>query len=512
MDRGKFLLKRRTEKGLSQADIANELGYSPQLISSWELSKSSPDLIVAGKYASLLGLDLDGFINCEASKDNNICETKQFDISKFALNLKTLRKKNNLLQSDIAKKISVNKKTVGSWENGTSTPTIANFVALCKLYKLSYNELYFAYIDEKNKKNKPLRKKKVFLPIILPSLIATAAVVTASIIIPITIKNRKPVEIEHHYSEEYSFDSTGHWHACIDEGYSHLRTEVVPHTYTDVVVNPTYELDGYTSHTCDICGYSFNDTPVTHLEHTYSSTYEHDETHHWRECLDEGYEDLKAEYEEHIYSVLTTAATYEAPGKEVYTCSKCSHSYEVILPQLVHHYSDTWSKNETHHWHACADEGFEDLYIDKGKHTFEKEIVGGDAIYTCSECGYSYTQTLPFEVLDLTDNNGDNIFVAGAFEDIHIYLLNKDDLDIDQIYFKIGYDSFDGYEHGIFVNSGGFVYPTDSTYTHLVLKKEYFEAESSYANRDTYKFTITKIKSGSNTYDVPLKTFTIVSE
>ncbi|MBQ9762250.1 MAG: starch-binding protein [Oscillospiraceae bacterium] len=50
-----------------------------------------------------------------------------------------------------------------------------------------------------------------------------------------------------------SHDQTG---ACTSCG------EAVAHTISDVVTPPTCTVDGYTTHTCSVCGYSYQDTPV----------------------------------------------------------------------------------------------------------------------------------------------------------------------------------------------------------------------------------------------------------
>ena len=58
-----------------------------------------------------------------------------------------------------------------------------------------------------------------------------------------------------------------------------------------------------------------------------------------------------------------------------------------------HNFSEEWSNNETHHWHACADKGCKETK-DKAEHswdggnvtvepTTEKE---GTMVYTCTVC------------------------------------------------------------------------------------------------------------------------------
>ena len=46
MNRGSFLIKQRNKVGLTQADIADKLGYSAQLVSLWEKDKAVPDLSI----------------------------------------------------------------------------------------------------------------------------------------------------------------------------------------------------------------------------------------------------------------------------------------------------------------------------------------------------------------------------------------------------------------------------------------------------------------------------------
>jgi len=51
---GKFLAKKREEKGMSQGEVAKKLGYSsPQFISNIERGKCSPALSSAKKMAKL---------------------------------------------------------------------------------------------------------------------------------------------------------------------------------------------------------------------------------------------------------------------------------------------------------------------------------------------------------------------------------------------------------------------------------------------------------------------------
>ena len=175
MEHGKFIQQKRIEQRMSQADLANKIGYSPQTISLWESDKSFPDLIVWGRLALIFKIDLSSFIRSENIKNNNYCETMSFDIERFSNNLRLIRKKNNLTQMDLAKRIGTNNKTISSWEKGTSTPSLSQFIGLCSLYGLEFEELYFAFTLPNKLPKPPIQKKRVFIPIILPIIITITA-------------------------------------------------------------------------------------------------------------------------------------------------------------------------------------------------------------------------------------------------------------------------------------------------------------------------------------------------
>lgn len=55
--------------------------------------------------------------------------------------LKMLRIGKNLLQTDVANKLNVNRKTVSAWEQGKSLPTVDKIDAICELYGVSYDDI-----------------------------------------------------------------------------------------------------------------------------------------------------------------------------------------------------------------------------------------------------------------------------------------------------------------------------------------------------------------------------------
>ena len=56
-------------------------------------------------------------------------------------NLLNLRKVHGFSQEYVAERIGVSRQAVAKWENGTSTPDIANCAALAELYNVTLDEL-----------------------------------------------------------------------------------------------------------------------------------------------------------------------------------------------------------------------------------------------------------------------------------------------------------------------------------------------------------------------------------
>lgn len=57
-----------------------------------------------------------------------------------------LRKKNNMTQAELSKKLNVTYQAVSKWETGTSSPDFKTMVTLSKIFNVS---LYY-FIEEEN--------------------------------------------------------------------------------------------------------------------------------------------------------------------------------------------------------------------------------------------------------------------------------------------------------------------------------------------------------------------------
>jgi len=133
-------------------------------------------------------------------------------------------------------------------------------------------------------------------------------------------------------------------------------------------------------------------------EHTFSNEWTYNSTKHWHPTTC-GH-DARKDEEDHIWNVIVTEPTYDAGGYTTHTCSVCDYSYiDSQTNKLTHNYSTEWSHNETHHWHACTDEGYGDLKNGEAAHAFVDTVTpatydaGGYTTHTCSICGYSFVDS-----------------------------------------------------------------------------------------------------------------------
>ena len=95
--------------------------------------------------------------------------------------------------------------------------------------------------------------------------------------------------------------------------------EEAGHIYTSVVTKPTCTAEGYTTHTCSVCGDSYVDTKVAALGHKYDNACDAD-------CNVCGEKRTPAD---HVFGDWTSAEE----GKEKRECTVCGYTeYRVITP------------------------------------------------------------------------------------------------------------------------------------------------------------------------------------
>ena len=196
---------------------------------------------------------------------------------------------------------------------------------------------------------------------------------------------------------------------------SHTYTEAIAatgHVYTEKVVTPTCESDGYTIFTCNNCGDIYTGNVTEKLGHDYQLKDHKDAT-----CTEAGYDyyecsrDASHHYTEtiaktgHDYTEKVVTPTCESDGYTIFTCNNCGDIYTGnVTEKLGHDYQLKDHKDATcteagYDYYECSRDALHNYTeaIPATDHMYGKEVVEptctepGYTKYTCAYCGDSYT-------------------------------------------------------------------------------------------------------------------------
>ena len=163
-------------------------------------------------------------------------------------------------------------------------------------------------------------------------------------------------------------------------------------------VSPTCYSTGVMTYTCGTCDYvKTEDIPV--LEHTFTDWAPNGDETHKRECMDDNCDAIETLDHSWDDGEITKEPTCKEVGVKTYTCQTCMHTKTEDLPILDHEFGE-WTPNndgKTHsHFCSCGEAENEDHNFNDGEVTQAPthEAVG-EKKYTCSDCGYSYTEEIP---------------------------------------------------------------------------------------------------------------------
>ena len=65
---GKYIKKKRKEKGLTQQKLGDMVGVSFKAVSKWECGNSIPDIVVLKKVCDVLEISIDELLNAQDKK------------------------------------------------------------------------------------------------------------------------------------------------------------------------------------------------------------------------------------------------------------------------------------------------------------------------------------------------------------------------------------------------------------------------------------------------------------
>ena len=185
----------------------------------------------------------------------------------------------------------------------------------------------------------------------------------------------------HRFESDWVIGENGHYHKCV---YCELTKDEEEHDY---------EWDFYTSEehclVCSGCGH------VTDVGEHVVDKWDYNEKGHWGQCFCG--EDLTVEAHNFSKGVITVGDDGETSVKRYY-CISCGYFYDEPLDH-THIFEDGWRHNSSGHWHYCTvckddvDNSAHDYIV---KVTLEPtETEAGARVYTCTVCGYAYTETIP---------------------------------------------------------------------------------------------------------------------
>lgn len=146
-------------------------------------------------------------------------------------------------------------------------------------------------------------------------------------------------------------------------------------------------------------------------KHNYSADWKSDADGHWHECVTKKHTDTTLK-ENHVWDagVVRTAATEDAKGVMVYTCTICKFEKTEEIPALGHSFdTSTWKFDTQTHWHpaTCA---HTDLKGDEAPHSWDNGVettpagygTAGEKTFTCTVC--KTTKKEPIAALDAKAN------------------------------------------------------------------------------------------------------------
>ena len=144
---------------------------------------------------------------------------------------------------------------------------------------------------------------------------------------------------KHKYSSEWKFDDKTHWHECTAKKHTDT-TEKTPHVFTWTEKTPAgFHTDKVEKGVCE-CGYETERTISGTATHTYGEEWKKDESGHWHDSTCDAtaptHDAIKGNFAAHTFDegVETKPADYGVVGEKKFTCTVCGYSYTQEIDAL----------------------------------------------------------------------------------------------------------------------------------------------------------------------------------
>ena len=168
------------------------------------------------------------------------------------------------------------------------------------------------------------------------SIIAVLALV---LVLALSLSIFSACNKKHKYSSEWKFDEKTHWHECTTKKHTDT-TEKTPHVFTWTEKTPAgFHTDKVEKGVCE-CGYETERTISGTATHTYGEEWKNDESGHWHDSTCDAtaptHDAIKGNFAAHTFDegVETKPADYGVVGEKKFTCTECGYSYTQEIPAL----------------------------------------------------------------------------------------------------------------------------------------------------------------------------------
>lgn len=190
--------------------------------------------------------------------------------------------------------------------------------------------------------------------------------------------------------------------SCRNCSYSYgISIASIGHKYIEEIVNPDCTNEGYTKHTCSMCGDTYKDDYKRALGHNIVEDYEVPvgcvtngltKGSHCFRCNKVIVEQVEIKASGHSMDdgVIKTSPTCAKNGEQVFSCKNCNYSYSVSIPSIGHKYIEEIVKpdctNKGYTKHTCSRCG--NTYKDNYKNELGHSIITDKAVAaTCTKSG-----------------------------------------------------------------------------------------------------------------------------
>lgn len=137
------LVQLRKIRGLTQQQIADEIGVNRGSYSNWEKGKREPNFEKLSMLACIFDVSIDYLLseNLKISKESYL-KLKEEKKNLFSVRLKELRLQHGFNQEELAEKIGIKRNSYSDWENGKCKPNYEKLEKIADFFGVSLDWLF----------------------------------------------------------------------------------------------------------------------------------------------------------------------------------------------------------------------------------------------------------------------------------------------------------------------------------------------------------------------------------